>query len=145
MKREEECWFVRLLPDGSTVLKIRGLEHKVAIHGVEIPQPPPELYIEIITKRLPRLRRPLRCIVRSMRPSGEISAMLLYYGWQDKSGDVWLDLALVLLDEGLVRVAGGKFPELEEYLKHETIAQSQRKGIWETCGIKNERKNQHSS
>jgi hypothetical protein len=121
MEAEEECWFVRLLPDGSPVVKLRGAEQSVQIHGIEIPQPPPELYVELMTQRLPRLGRPLRCVIRSIGPAGQVSAKLFYYGWQDKSGDVWQDLALALLDQGLARVAPGDFPERDEYLKHEQL------------------------
>jgi len=53
-----------------------------------------------------------------------------YYGWQDKSGDVWLDLASTLLKEGLARVAEGAFPERDEYLQYEQQAREQRIGIW---------------
>lgn len=127
MEREEECWFVRLLPDGRPVVRLRGQEQVVEIDGVEIPQPPPDLYFEIFNERLARLRKPLRCIVRSVSPEGRVHAKLLCFGWHDKSGDVWFDLALVLLDEGLVSVAAGEFPEHEEYLQHEQEAQSRGK------------------
>jgi Staphylococcal nuclease homologue len=130
MEQQEECLFVRLLPDGSPVVNLRGTEQRVEIDGIQIPQPPPNLYIEMMTQRLPRLRKPLRCVVRAVRTSGQIQAKLLYYGWQDKSGDVWLDLGLTLVDEGLARVSEAPFPERNEYLQHERKARSRRKGIW---------------
>jgi len=34
---------------------------------------------------------------------GQRSARVSCYGWQDKSGDVWLDLATVLIEEGVAR------------------------------------------
>jgi endonuclease YncB( thermonuclease family) len=127
MEREEECELIRLLPDGSPMVKLRGVEQNVRIYGIEIPQPPPDQYIEIMTRRLPRIGKPLRCLVRSTDPPGPPRVKFFYYGWQDKSGGVWLDLALMLIDEGLVKVAPEDFSEREEYLKHEQAAQSRSK------------------
>lgn len=126
MEREEDCQFVRLLPDGTPVVRMRGVEREVEIEGIEVPQPPPPLYVELLNERLPRLGKPLRCSVRTELSTGRIRARLLYFGWPDKSGDVWLDLALALLDEGVVRVATRQFPEREEYLRHEREAPSHR-------------------
>ncbi len=134
MKNEEECQFLRLLPDGSLVVKLRDSEQQVKIHGIEVSQPLPELYSEIITQRIPRLRKPLRCIVQSKGPASQAYAKVFYYGWQDKSGDVWIDLAVSLLDEGLVRVTAGDFPEREEYLQHEHEARTKGVGIWSGKG-----------
>lgn len=126
MEREEECQFVRLLPDGTPIMRLQGVEREVEIDGLEIPQPLPNLYVEIF-QRVSRLRKPVRCSIRSVSPTGRVRARMLCYGWQDKSGDVWVDLALVLLDEGLARVAAGEFPEREEYLRHETEARHHRR------------------
>jgi endonuclease YncB( thermonuclease family) len=127
MEREEECQFVRLLPDGTLVVRIHGVEREVEIEGIETPEPPSTLYVELLSERLPRLGKPLRLIVRAELPNGRIRAKLLYFGWHDKSGDVWLDLALALLDEGVARVADVQFPTREEYLGHEREEQSQTK------------------
>ena len=121
MEREEECQFVRLLPDGTLIMWLQGVEREVEIDGLEIPQPLPDMYIEIF-QRVSRLRKPVRCSVRSVTPTDRVRARLSCYGWQDKSGDVWVDLALVLLEEGVVRVAAGEFPEREEYMRHESEA-----------------------
>jgi hypothetical protein len=130
MESEEECKLVGILPDGSLTIRIRGMEQKVQIHGVEIPYPPPDLYVEIITRRLPRLRKSLKCVVRSSEPGESVEVQFWYYGWQDKSGEVWLDLAMTLIEEGLVRVATGDFPERDEYLRHQQRARSSGLGIW---------------
>lgn len=134
MEREEECSFVRLLPDGSPVVRLRGVEQKVEILGIEIPQPLPDLYVEMMTRRIPKLRKPLRCVVHSVGTPNQIRAKLLCYGWHDKSGDVWLDLAGVLLGEGLAFVAAGEFSERAEYLQYEQKAQALGKGIWADNG-----------
>jgi hypothetical protein len=124
MEREETCQFVRLLPDGALVVRMHDVDQEVEIEGIEIPQPPPPFYVEIMNERLFRLGKPQRCIIRGQAPTGRMRVKLLYFGWQDKSGDVWLDLALALLDDGVVHVAATQFPEREEYLQHEREAQS---------------------
>lgn len=130
MKHAEECEFEHLLADGTPVVRLRGDLHEIAIHGVEIPQPPPQAYVELMTRRLPRLGKPLRCIVNSVDPTGRTDATVLCYGWQDKSGDVWLDLAVVLLEEGLARTLSAGFSEREQYLRHEQQARVRGAGIW---------------
>lgn len=102
-EREETCRFVRLLPDGTPVMLIDGVEREVEIEGMAIPHPLPESYVELFNERLLRLNRPLRCIVRDELPTGRVRARVLYFGWQDKSGDVWLDLAQTVLEQGVVR------------------------------------------
>lgn len=126
MEREEVCQFVGLLPDGTPIVRMHGIDQEVEIEGIEIPQLPPPRYIEFMNDRLTRIGKPLHCVVLGLLPGGRVRSKLFYFGWQDKSGDVWLDLALTLIDEGAVRVAAGQFPEKEEYLQHEREAQSRR-------------------
>lgn len=118
-EQETECRFVRLLPDGTPVVRIGDEEREIQIDGIQVPQPPPPLYIEIFTGRVAQTAKPLRCVVRSEPGSGRLRARLMCFGWKDKSGDVWLDLATVLLQEGVVNVAGAEFPGREEYLRPE--------------------------
>lgn len=134
MDREEECSFVRLLPNGGLVVRIRGVEQSVEIHGIDIPDPPPALYVEMMVQRIPQLGKPLKCIVHSVHPVGRIHARILCFGWHDKSGDVWVDVASVLLKEGLARVAVGEFPQRKEYLDCEREARSSGKGLWSDSG-----------
>ena len=124
MGREEECELVRVLPDGTPVLRIGGVEREARVEGVELVQPPPPLYFEMLEKRLPRIGRPLRCVVRGETTGGRVLVRLFYFGWQDKSGDVWVDLAQTLIDEGLARVSAEQFPEREEYLRREREAKA---------------------
>jgi len=124
MEEIEECSFVRLLPDGSPVVSLRGRETVVDLYGIEIVHPTGDLYREIFLVRIPQARKPLRCKVHAVLPGGNIRTQLFCFGWQDKSGDVWLDLAVVLLREGLARVAPGEFPEREQYLEYEREVKS---------------------
>jgi len=103
----QECELVRVLADGTPVVRWQRVEREVEIDGIEVGQPPPPLYFEILERRLPRLGRRLRCIVHSVTPAGRARASLKYYGWHDKSGDVWLDLATLLVEQGVARVAPG--------------------------------------
>ncbi|MBI3179102.1 MAG: hypothetical protein HYZ27_05535 [Deltaproteobacteria bacterium] len=64
------------------------------------------------------MTKPLRCVLRDERTSPK-RAQIFYFAWQDKSGDVWQDLAVTLLDAGLARVARGEFLGRDEYLRHE--------------------------
>jgi len=127
---EEICWFIRLIPNGNPLVKLQGEEKEVKLYGIEIPYPIPDQYIDLMTRRLPRLAKPLKCVLFSEEAEGFISAKLLYYGWQDKTGDVWLDLSLTLLEEGLAKVASFEFPERIEYLIQEDKARSNSVGIW---------------
>ena len=122
LERARECSVIRVLLDGSLLLKLDDKEQAVYLHGIEIPKPPPQEYFDWFAQRLPRIRGPLRCVFRGSTETGQMKAQLFYFAWQDKSGDVWLDLALALLSQGLAKVAPGNFPEREEYLKREKAA-----------------------
>jgi hypothetical protein len=117
-ERQEDCRLVGVGSDGALVISVGGVEQTMAIFGVEVDDPPPALYLEIIAKRLPQTGHPLRCTVRTTGP-GMPRAQFLYFAWQDKTGDVWQDLAVTLLEHGIVRVADGDFPERADYLRHE--------------------------
>lgn len=119
METKEQCSLVRLLPDGSLVVKLRDKEQSAKIYGIEICQPITSLYIDMMTRRLPRLAKPMQCVVHGDNSNGQSYLQLFYYAGQDKSGDVWVDLALSLLDEGVAQVADRVFPEREEYLRRE--------------------------
>ncbi len=118
MTAPQDCQFVRITDQGALVVTVSGIERTLAIFGVEVTAPPPALYLEIIGQRLPRTGRPLRCTMRTAGP-GTPLAVFHYFAWHDKSGDVWEDLAVTLLDQGVVRVAHGDFPERAEYLRHQ--------------------------
>ena len=111
------CAFVRVEADGAIVLDLAGTPTRVLPFGVDVPSPVPADYT-ILVGRLPETREPLRCTVRDAA-ANPVRAQIHYYGWQDKSGDVWEDLAITLLDRGVVRVAAAPFPERAEYLRRQ--------------------------
>jgi hypothetical protein len=116
--KEQECQFVRLEPDGALVVKIAGTERRAEVFGIVVQDPPPALYVDIVGKRIHSRKMPLRYVVRSTR-DGHLRAQFLYFAWQDKSGDVWEDLAITLLDQGVARVSDEQFPERTEYERHQ--------------------------
>lgn len=118
MPAERECRFIRLGEDESIVVDLDGREQVLRIAGIRTKKPRPAAYGEVMD-RLSRMNRPLRCVFRDDRfdaaapqdPFGvaaphdpfdaaPIRARIFYFGWQDKSGDVWLDLAELLVAEG---------------------------------------------
>ena len=122
MENLQNCELLGLASDGSPIVRLQGREISVDLQGIEIIQPPSELYRQIFEVRLARIKKPLRCRVVGWGRRPKIKAQLFYFGWQDKSGDVWLDVAPILLEEGVARVASYNFPERKEYLKHERKA-----------------------
>ena len=96
----------------------------VELIGLEILQPPGELYREIFEKRLAGLADPLRCEIEPGKATSRVRGRLLYLAWRDKSGDVWKDVAQLLLEQGLAKTAPGSFPGREEYLQYERSARS---------------------
>lgn len=116
-ERSATCQFVRLDADGAIVLRIDGVVTRMFLFGLEISTPVPSGYATIVG-RLSRSRRPLRCLVRDAA-SSPVRAQLFYFAWRDKTGEVWEDLALSLVREGVARVALHDFPERAEYLRHQ--------------------------
>src|SRR5437667_2808807 len=98
---DEDARLVRVLVDGTLVLLLGGEEREAELFGGVLPQPPPAGYFELLQERLPRLRQPLRCLRRATSKRGRLQVSLWCRGWQDKSGDVWIELAPFLADLGL--------------------------------------------
>jgi hypothetical protein len=97
---QEEGWeLVRVLPEGTVVLRRSGVEQEVEIKGIELSQPPAPLYFEIL-ERIARLAKPLRCRSCYRTADGRVAADLEYFAWHDKSGEVWEDLRDLLVEEG---------------------------------------------
>ncbi len=117
MDATERCTLMGLAPDGSMRIRDAAGERDVEIFGIVIPRPPPALYVDIVGKRLPQ-QRELKCRRRGVAPNGRARLQFFYYAMQDKSGDVWEDLALTLLEQGVARVSDEQFAERDEYLRH---------------------------
>lgn len=115
---DERCELIRLDEDGALVVRFEGAAQRMAIFGLRVAEPSPALYVEIIGKRLPHGGGDgLRCTVRAA--GAPRRSQFHYLAWRDKSGDVWQDLALTLLDQGVAQVSDEDFPERAEYLRHE--------------------------
>jgi endonuclease YncB( thermonuclease family) len=109
------------------VIRLAGGEQQpVRVHGIRVPQPPPALYTDILTRRVGRVR-----LQYELRDDDRVGRYH-YLAWQDKTGDVWRDLAKLLIDQGAARVAAGQFAEREEYLRAENAARAARRGLWAT-------------
>ena len=127
MTEPETCEIVQVREDGVLVLRRGGADRLARLHGVNVPYPPPSLYFEILS-RLAAAGRALHCQV--VAEEALASVRLSYLAWQDKSGDVWKDVAAMLLAQGVVTTAPGAFPGREEYEREEESARRQAIGIW---------------
>jgi hypothetical protein len=108
---DEDAKLVRVLADGVLVLLLDGKKCEADLFGARLPQPPPERYFELLQERLARLRQPLRCARKGKSKGGRLQVSLWFYGWQDKSGDVWIELVPFLAEQGLLRGEGAKSKE----------------------------------
>jgi hypothetical protein len=124
------CSVTGVLEDGRLVIAVGGEEMRSQLYGLEVPVPVPRGYVEVLTERVPRSHRPLRVRLVPIPPQLPPRAQVHYLAWQDRSGPVWRDLALVLLSEGAARVAPQPFPEREDYLRAEATARLGRTGVW---------------
>jgi hypothetical protein len=112
----EECTLVRALPDGALVVHGASGDRTVEIFGVVIAAPRAPLFLDVVGERLPKAG-PMRCTTRATPRNGRPRVQIFYFAWQDKSGDVWEDLALSLIDMKLARVSAERFRERPEYLR----------------------------
>jgi endonuclease YncB( thermonuclease family) len=117
----EPCRIERVLADGRIELRLAGRTAAARLVGVDVLADARANVLEVIG----RTRRPPRC---ELRARDEL--VVDVFGWQDKSGDVWEDLATVLVDMGLATVAPGAFPGRDELLRHEQAARAAHRGPW---------------
>jgi hypothetical protein len=90
------CVITRVLDDGSLDLLVDGRAIVARLEGVAIR---PGAGADVMAV-LGRVHRPPRCDVR-LGDAGPARVVVEIYGWQDKSGDVWLDLGDELVKVGL--------------------------------------------
>jgi hypothetical protein len=100
----QECQFVGVRPDGALVVKSGGIEQELELAGIRLSEPISVGYFALLD-RLSALSKPMRCDVIGRTAAGRARATVHYFAWQDKSGDVWLDLATTLVEQGLARPA----------------------------------------
>jgi hypothetical protein len=129
LNQADGCEVVRVLPDGSVVLRRGEAELVARIHGLDVPVPPPSLYVDMVGGRLAGAGRSLRCVVVS--GASRATVRLSYLAWRDKSGDVWKDVGLTLLEQGAAMAAPEDFAERQEYLRAEEAARRRGAGIWQ--------------
>jgi hypothetical protein len=98
------CRPLQARPDGALIVTLRGREQAVMPAGVELTQPPSSAYFEFV-ERLSKMGEPMRCRVGGRFSEGVVHTEIVYFGWQDKSGAVWLDLAAALVEHGFARPA----------------------------------------
>lgn len=105
-----------VLEDGGVVLEWQdsGETTTAVLSGIQPVQPLPLLYREIVAERLGATRGPVLAERRGAVGDRTV-VRLLAFSWQDKSGDVYEDVAEVLVREGLAEVADGDFPERAAY------------------------------
>ncbi len=102
----QECRPLNVRPDGALVVILGGIEQELEIAGIELPESPSAAFFEFLG-RLAGLHKPMRCRVVGHTSTRRVSAEIRYFGWQDKSGDVWLDLTATLIEQGFARRAHG--------------------------------------
>jgi hypothetical protein len=100
----QDCRLTGVRADGALVVSADGIEREVELAGIRLSQPIPSSYFEFLS-RFSALPQPMHCDVVGHTASGRALATVHYFAWQDKSGDVWLDLATTLVEQRLAQPA----------------------------------------
>ena len=103
----QECQPLSVAPDGALVVNLGGLKQELELTGIELIRPSPAAYFELVS-RLHSLPKAMRCRVVGRTQTDRVRAEVLYFAWQDKSGDVWINLATTLVEQGLARPVEGQ-------------------------------------
>jgi len=125
-----ECQPIEVTSGGEVRFDVQGTTRNLMLRGVII-APDAASAVNWLFDRIRRNGIAMRCTLppdSTIAP--ESSATVEYMAWRDKSGDVWQDLGLSLIDEGLARVAPGDFPRRDEYAERERKAKAARRGLW---------------
>jgi hypothetical protein len=95
-----EATLLDVLPDGTFRVQVGEEERIVRLEGLAAPQPLPPDFIALV-QRCAASGRPWRLVLTSDDRAVPTGCRVQCYGWQDKSGDVWLDLGALLIERGL--------------------------------------------
>jgi hypothetical protein len=90
---EQDCRFIRVAPDGSVVLELRGAELDAVIEGLPAREEVPDEHLDALSRLA---GRPLKVVETGRTRAGRARVRLRYLAWHDKSGEVWRDVADVL-------------------------------------------------
>jgi hypothetical protein len=119
----EACRIEAVHDDGTLELAwvASGERSHARLQGVRPVQPLPPLYREILVDRVGSLEFAPRAERRG-RDGDSVLVNVHVFAWHDKSGDVWRDIALALLKEGVATVEPGDYPERADYERAATRA-----------------------
>ena len=90
---EQDCRLIRVTPDGSLVLELRGAEVHAVIEGLPAADEVPVEYLDALARLAGRR---LKVLETGRTGAGRPCVRLRYLAWRDKSGEVWRDVADVL-------------------------------------------------
>lgn len=124
------CRVVAVEDRGSLCIRTGDGRETVKLYGVELAEPLSTVCRAILTTRLADLPEAPRCRLRPFPgPHGqERRAQIFVLAWKDKSGDVWMELSHLLLEQGCAVVAPEAFPERREYLEHLSSPRAEPRG-----------------
>jgi hypothetical protein len=128
----EPCHIASVTPKGTLILRLRGAERELHLAGIELPDPLPSGFADVIAQA-PRRRPTLACIEQPILLGRPASVIVKYYSREDKAGPVWDDIGAVLVQSGVARVVEADIPDKlnkAEYLRRQARARAARRGIW---------------
>ena len=96
------CALLDVADGGAIRIDANGVRRTVTLRGVTL-RPDSAAAINSMFERLRAQQMPVRCTLLADRKSSTAVADIEYLAWRDKSGDVWQDLAVTLVEEGLAR------------------------------------------
>lgn len=97
MRATTACRFVEVEAGGVLVLDIDGKRVPATLRGARIHPSEAARANAFLAERAPRVN--LRCTVRDPGPPAVVDVELL--AWRDKSGEVWQNLGVALIEQGL--------------------------------------------
>ena len=92
-RAERDCRLIRVARDGSLVLELPGAELHAVIEGLPAIDEVAAEHFDALSRLA---GRPLKVVETGRTRAGCARVRLRYLAWQDKSGEVWRDVADVL-------------------------------------------------